>query len=196
MRAHTVRILALMCVIMMLAACGGIRYSRVSEGVQNFHPASIGVLPVDEGAYVEATDVADGIIAGVLQEKAWFKTVVPPDTIKAEMAAKSNVQDMIIRYLEKLDKLNYSDPELSKEIGATYGIEVFLVATVDSWTYTTAEGDKVARVGLSMILVQAETGLIVWRAGHHTIKDYWFIKPDLQDLARTVVKDMLDEMPH
>ncbi|MCX5850969.1 MAG: hypothetical protein NT072_02755 [Deltaproteobacteria bacterium] len=196
MRVNTVKALALMCVIMMLAACGGIRYSRVSDDIKDFHPASIGVLPVDEGAYVEATDVADGIIAGVLQEKAWFPTVVPPDKIRAEMIARSDVQDMIVSYLDKLDKLNFSDPELSKKIGIVYGIDVFLVAGVDSWTYTTAEGDKVARVGLSMILVQAETGMIVWRAGHHTIKDYWFIKPDLQDLARTVVGEMLDEMPH
>ena len=36
----------------------------------------------------------------------------------------------------------------------------------------------------------------MWKAGHHLGKSYMMIKPDLPDVARDVVQDMVDEMPH
>ena len=36
----------------------------------------------------------------------------------------------------------------------------------------------------------------MWKAGHHLGKTYILIKPDLADVARSVVKEMVEEMPH
>jgi hypothetical protein len=45
-------------------------------------------------------------------------------------------------------------------------------------------------------LIDAETGKIMWKAGHHLAESYMMIKPELSDVARSVVKDMVSEMPH
>jgi hypothetical protein len=67
---------------------------------------------------------------------------------------------------------------------------------VDFWNYTTQGKDKVAKVGFAAKLVDAEAGKIMWEAGHHEVKDYWLIKPDLADLADEVAGKMVDSMPH
>jgi hypothetical protein len=36
----------------------------------------------------------------------------------------------------------------------------------------------------------------MWKAGHQLKKTYTFFKPELADVARSVVSDMVNEMPH
>jgi len=92
--------------------------------------------------------------------------------------------------------VNYSDPGLSKKIGETLSIQAFLIVTVDAWSYTVENREKVARAGLSMKLVEAETGRIAWQAGHDVMKEYSFLKPELKDLGRSVINVMIAAMPH
>lgn len=182
--------------VVTLSACGGLRYSQVMPDAKDFKPGTIGVLPVNVGAYEEARGAADQIIAGAIVAKEWFKDVVSPSTMKNRMDNDGKLRDAVVGYLTKLETVNFSDPALSGEIGKKYGIEAFLVAGVDFWNYTVEGGDKVAKVGFSMELIEAQTGKVLWKAGHHEVEDYWLMKPDLSKLAQKVAGMMIDEMPH
>ncbi|MDO9529906.1 MAG: hypothetical protein Q7J27_12235 [Syntrophales bacterium] len=183
-------------IVIVLFGCGGIRYSQVAPNAKDFHPKKIGVIPVDVGTFEEARGVIDQIIAGVLVKKKWFSDVVAPDMINNRMQSDDELRKTVVDYLAKLKTVNFSDSDLSMKIGEAYDIDAFLIVNVDYWNYTVEGEDKVAKVGLGLKLVQAETGNIIWKAGHHVAKDYWFIKPDLPDVADALVKEMLDHMPH
>ena len=99
-------------------------------------------------------------------------------------------------YLSKLRTVNFSDPDLSKKMGEMAKVDAFLLVSVDIWNYTVEKGDKVAKVSLGMKLYEAATGKIMWKAGHQIADSYILIKPDLPKVARNVVKEMVDYMPH
>ena len=110
--------------------------------------------------------------------------------------ANEELKKSVEVYLAKLRELNYSDPELCKVISELCGIEAILIPTVDMWEYTMISGDKIARVGLSMKLVDARTGVTMWRAGHLVTEEYRFLKPELTNMGRALVRKMIDTMPH
>jgi hypothetical protein len=182
--------------VMILFGCGGIRYSQVAPNAKDFHPKKIGVLSVDVGAFEEARDVIDKIIAGVLVNTGWFSDVVTSETINNRMRSDDELLKTVSDYIAKLKTVNFSDADLSTKIGEAYDIDAFLIVNVDYWHYTVEGNDKVAKVGLGLKLVEAVTGDIIWKAGHHESEDYWFIKPALPDVADGLVNDMLDHMPH
>lgn len=186
----------LVVVTFVIASCGGLRYSQVTKDAGKFHPKSIGVLDIRVGGYPEARDSADEIITGILVEKKWFSSVVSAKKLRERMTSEEGVRDAVDEYLMKLEKVSYSDPELSRKIGEIYTIDAFLVVTVDFWTHTTEGKDKVAKVGFSMDLVEAESGSIIWKAGHHEVKKYKIFKPDISKLARGVSKKLIAHMPH
>jgi hypothetical protein len=181
---------------MVLAACGGLRYSKVGPDAKNFHPTTIGILPVDVGTYGEARDIVDGIFTDILVEKRWFSNVRSPEQIKSQMVSDKDLSKIVIDYLTKLAKLDFSDPDLSKTLGERYAIEAFLIVKVNFWDYTMEGKDKVAKVDFAMKLVNARNGTIMWEARHHEVRDYWLIKPDLADVAEDVAIMMIDDMPH
>ena len=186
----------LILIVIMIFGCGGIRYSQVTPNAKNFHPKKIGVLSIDVGIYEEARGIIDQIIAGALVNKGWFSNVVTSDTVKNQMQSDDELGKTVFDYIAKLKTVNFSDPDLSRKIGETYHIDAFLIVNVDYWNYTVEDGDKVAKVGIGLKLVEAETGKIIWKAGHHVAEDYWFIKPDLSDVAECLVKEMFSYMPH
>jgi len=181
---------------MVLVACGGLRYSKIAPDAKNFHPTTIGILPVDVGTYGEARDVIDKILTDILVKKKWFSNVRSPEQIKSQMVSDSEQTKVVVDYLTKLKTLTFSDPELSEKIGRYYNIESFLVVHVDFWNYTIEGKDKVAKVGFAMKLIDIKTGKIMWEAGHHEVRDYWLIKPDLADVAEDAAHMMIDNMPH
>ena len=182
--------------IIILIGCGGIRYSRVAPDAEDFHPKRIGVLPVYVGPFEEARGIIDQVIAGVLIEKGWFTDVVAPDTVKSQMQSNDDLRKAVSGYIAKLRTVNFSDPDLSQKIGEEYNVDAFLVVNLDYWDYTVEREDKIARVGLGLKLVEAETGKITWKACHAIAEDYWLFKPDLPDVAKDVAKKMLNYMPH
>ena len=119
------------------------------------------------------------------------------ERMRDELASKDDLRNGVVDYMEKLDKVNYSDPVLSKKIGEALGIDAFLVATVDFWNYTIDDDDdRIAKVGFTMQLVEVPTGRVVWKAVHHEVEDYWIFKPDLTRLAEKVADKMIEYMPH
>jgi len=184
-------------VIMIILACGGsLRYVERDPDLPDFHPRSIGVLPVDAGGYDEARGIVEELVSAALTNKDWFAAVLPAATLKARLQGDQVLQQAVNDYLAKLKTVNYSDPALSMKIGVALNMDAFLVVTVDSWSYAVENKEKVARAGLSMRLIDAQTGKTAWRAGHDVVKEYTFLKPELKDLARNVVETMIGAMPH
>jgi len=180
----------------MISACGGLRFSHVAPGIGDFHPEKICVFPVDTGAYTKVAKVADNLIADAVRERGRFSSVISPVSIMKLMENNDNLKHTVTGYLAKLKKVNFSDPDMSRYIGETCNVESFLVVDVDFWNYTTQGDEKLAKVGFSMDLIEAQTGKIMWKAKHYDTKGYKWFKPDLADLAEEVAEEMISHMPH
>jgi len=85
---------------------------------------------------------------------------------------------------------------MSGTIGGLTGTDAFLLVRVDYWNYTTEKDKKIAKVSLSITMIEAKTGKTLWTAAHHKISDYMIIKPDLPDVARSLIREMIGYMPH
>ena len=182
--------------VWLAAGCEGLRFVQTAEEAKDFHPKTIGVLPAEVGIYKDASGVVDGIITDVLVRTKWFSTVVGGEEIRKRIEASEELRKSVDVYLAKLRELNFSDPEHCKVIAELCGIEAVLIPTVDVWEYTTLAGDKVERVGISMRLVDTRTGKNMWKAGHLVTEEYRFLKPELSGLGRSLVRKMVDQMPH
>ena len=188
---------SLILLIMSLTACGGLRFSQVTPEAKDFHPQIVAIFPVEiAGNNEEARGSVEQIVAGVLAEKKWFPDILDTESLNRQLLANEELRKTMIDYLSKLRTVNFSDPDLSKKMGELAKIDAFLLVTVDTWNYTVEKGDKVGKVSLGMKLYEASTGKIMWKAGHQIADSYMLIKPDLPKVARNVVKEMVDYMPH
>lgn len=182
--------------VWLVAGCENLRLVQTAEEAKDFHPKSIGVLPADAGIYKDAEGKIDDIITDVLVRTKWFQTVVGGEDIRKQIEANPELKKSVDVYLAKLRELNFSDPELCKVISELCGIEAILIPTVDVWEYTMLGGDKIARVGISMKLIDTRTGKSIWKAGHLVSEEYRFLKPELTSMGRSMVRKMIDRMPH
>lgn len=182
--------------VWLLAGCEGLRFIQTAEEAKDFHPKSIGVLPADVGIYKDAQGKFDGIITEVLVGTKWYTTVIGGEEIRKRIEANEELRKSVDVYLAKLRELSFSDPELCKVIAELCGIEAVLIPTVDVWEYTMLGGDKIARVGISLRLVETKSGKTMWKAGHQVTEEYRFLKPELTSLGRSMVRKMVDRMPH
>jgi hypothetical protein len=112
------------------------------------------------------------------------------------METDAELRQAVAEYLAKLDKVSFSDPALSGRIGVLIDAEALLLVRVDYWNYATENDKKVGKVSLSITMIEAKTGKTVWTALHHRISDYLIIKPDLPDVARDLIREMIGYMPH
>jgi hypothetical protein len=176
--------------------CGELRYSRIAPEAKDFHPRRIAVLPSDTKAFPEARGVIDRLFAETLSERKWFDMVTGGEAIDRRMESDADLRQTVQEYLAKRDKVNYSDPELSSRIGALTGAEALLLTRVDYWNHTTENDKKVGKVGVSIEMIEAKTGNALWTAAHSRANDYLIIKPELPDVARDLLRQMVDVLPH
>jgi hypothetical protein len=186
----------MMLLLLALVGCGGIRYSQVAPEAKDFHPKRIGMLPADVGTYEEARGVIDQIIAGVLIDTKWFTDVVAADVISKQMQSSEELRKVFLDYISKLRAVSYSDPDLSRKLGEMTKVDAFLLVNVDYWNYTKENDDKVAKVVMGVKMIDATSGKIMWIAGHHEVEAYILMKPALPDVAKSLVKRMIKDMPH
>ena len=182
--------------LLSILSCGGLRYSQVSPEAKDFHPRRIAVLPAKATTFPEAKDVIDRLFAEVLNERGWFSSVVGGETFGRRLETDAELRQAAAEYLEKLDKVSFSDPALSSRIGVLIDAEALLLVRVDYWNYAMEKDKKVGKVSLSITMIEAKTGKTVWTAVHHRISDYVIIKPDLPDVARDLIREMIEYMPH
>lgn len=182
--------------LFLLSGCGGLRYSQVAPDAKDFHPKRVAILPADVGTYEEARGTVEQIFAGVLVDKKWFTDVVDATTISNQLQSNEDYRRVVLDYLVKLKTINASDSDLSKKIGEKSQVDAFFVINVDFWNYTRENDKKVGKVGLGIKMIEASTGKIMWKAGHHEAESYMLIKPDLANVAKDLIKTMVGEMPH
>jgi hypothetical protein len=182
--------------LLMILGCGGLRYSQVAPEAKDFRPKTIGVLPADLGTYEEARGVVDEVITGDLVRRKWFQDVVAADTISRQLRANEEFRKTVAEYLGKLKMVNFSDPGLSQKIGGIARVDAFLVVNVDYWQYTMENQERLAKVGMGIKMIDAGTGIVMWRASHHESEKYRWVKPELADVAKKLAARMMDEMPH
>jgi hypothetical protein len=181
-----------------ILGCGGLglRYSEVSPEARDFHPRRIAVLPSDSRTFAEARGDIDRLFAEVLSERKWFADVLGGEAVGRRMESDEVFRQVVTDYLAKLANVSFSDPALSGRFGELTGAEAFLLVRVDYWNYTTENDKKVAKVSLTITLVEAKTGKIIWTAGHHKISEFVIIRPELPDMARGLIREMIGYMPH
>lgn len=182
--------------LLTILSCGGLRYSEVSPEAKDFHPRRIAVLPAEATTFPEAKGVIDRLFAELLNEREWFSSVVGGETFGRRLETDAELRQTAAEYLAKLDKVSFSDPALSGRIGVLIDAEALLLVRVDYWNYATEKDKKVGKVSLSITMIEAKTGKTVWTALHHRISDYVIIKPDLPDVARDLIREMIGYMPH
>jgi hypothetical protein len=182
--------------LLLLTGCGGkIRYTQSAPEAKDFHPQRLAVLYVNADAFPEAEGKGEQIITDVLVRKGWFKSVEKPETIRGQWAKNPDLKKTVDDYLNKLKTVNFSDPDLSKKIGEAYNIQAFIIGRIDLWNYSVEGEQKFAKVGMDMRLINATTGKVLWRANHNRIEDYWRFKPELSNMAKSLVKDIVRYMP-
>lgn len=182
--------------VLSVMGCGGLRFSQLDPAAKDYHPKRIAVFPADVGTYEEARSHIEQIVPGVLMEKKWFSDITDTASLNRQLQANEALRKDTTDYLSKLQTLNYSDPALSKKIGELTKTDAFLLVAVDYWNYTVEKDKKLAKVSIGLKLIDAETGKMMWKAGHHIGDSYMLIKPDLSNVARSVVREMVSEMPH
>lgn len=186
----------LLVAVLNILACGGLRFSQLDPAAKDYHPKRIAVFPADVGTYEEARNSIDQVVPGVLMDKKWFTDIVDTASLTRQIVSNEELRKSMTDYVSKFQTLNYSDPALSKKIGELTQTDAFLLVAVDYWNYTVEKDKKIAKVSIGLKLIDAETGKIMWKAGHHLAESYMLLKPELSDVARSVVKDMVAEIPH
>lgn len=188
--------IVLVIAVLSAIACGGLRFSQLDPAAKDYHPKRIAVFPADVGTYEEARNHIEQIVPGVLMEKKWFSDITDTASLNRQIQANDKLRKTMTDYLSKFQTLNYSDPVLSKKIGQLTKTDAFLLVAIDYWNYTVEKDKKLAKVSVGFKLIDAETGKIMWKAGHHLAESYMFLKPELSDVARSVVNALVKEMPH
>jgi hypothetical protein len=188
--------LALAFTLMAFTGCGDLQYVKTAPEAKNFHPKTIGVLPVDVGINVEAKGTIDKIIADDLTRRRWFQKVLPSATIQDGLSKDAELGKAVTDYMSKLTMVNFSDPDLSKKMGSVFQVDALLVSTLDFWEYTTLGENKIARIAVAMTLVEADSGAVIWSARHEVQEKYKWFRPELSKVAGKTVGLVIDKMPH
>ena len=186
----------MMVAVLSLVACGGLRFSQMDPAAKDYHPKRIAVFPADVGTYEDARMHLEQIVPGVLTERKWFSDVTDTASLTRQIQANEELRKAMTDYLSKFQTLNYSDPALSQKIGNLVKADAFLLVAVDYWNYAVEKDKKLAKVSIGLKLIDAQTGKIMWKAGHNLSESYMLMKPELSKVARNVINDMIDRMPH
>ncbi len=181
--------------IFTLCGCGGIRFSQTAPEAEGFHPQAVALLALDVVGFEESREALDRIVAGELGDGKRYRNFLSYQQLQSLLQENEPLRKATTDYLAKLKAVNFSDSDLSKKIGELAGVDAFLLVGVDYWYYTQEADKNVAKVGLGMKLINAATGAVTWKAGHDLTEQYVFMKPDLGDVARNVVRQMFRVMP-
>lgn len=192
---HTGLRIALGFLLVVGAGCGGLQEIWEGPGARVFRPQAIAVLPPMSSQYDSAREDIQEVIASALNRIAHIERVVAPEQVTDVFQASKEAFDALVFYFSRLEMTGQSDKESAVKLGKALNVDSFLVVRVNSWEYIRKEGDNVGRVGLSLRLVDATTGNTVWKARHENSSSYMFFRPNLKDVARDLVDEMIKEMP-
>jgi ABC-type uncharacterized transport system auxiliary subunit len=184
------------CLVIMswLAGCGGLQEMWEGPAAKNFYPKTVAILPIS-GAYDSAREDVEDVVAKVLIKSRKVERVIPPEQVTDTFQTTKEAFDALVTYFSRMETTGQSDKQSAVRIGQALNADSLLVVKVNAWEYTREEGDNIARVGLSMRLVDAINGAVVWKARHQVQESYLFIRPDMRNLATKLASDMIKYMP-
>jgi hypothetical protein len=177
------------------AGCGGLQEVWEGPGARVFRPQAIAVLPPMSSQYDSAREDIQEVIASALNRIAHIERVVAPEQVTDIFQGSKEAFDALVFYFSRLEMTGQSDKESAVKLGKALNVDSFLIVRVNSWEYVRKEGDNAGRVGLSLRLIDATNGTTVWKARHERSSSYMFFKPNLKDVARDLVDEMIKEMP-
>ena len=183
-------------IICFLTGCSSINYSQLSPDSKSFHPKTIAVLPATIGEHESARDVIDLAVSMKLVRTKWFANVVDAGSVKTQVTQSSEISDDLGKYIQQLNTLGVSDPALSGKLKEGLNADALFLTYVTSWGYGRSDGNKVARVGLGVKLVDASKGTVIWKANHELVEEYTIFKPKLNNMTDELLTMLLKEMPH
>jgi len=135
--------ITLLCLIVSVVGCSGLRYCYVAPEAKQFHPKRIAVFPIEIWNHKDSVDsrkVIEQMVSGMLVEKKWFANVLDTETLNKMLAEDETLSKVMKEYMTKLKELNYSDPVLSNKIAEIIHVDAFMMVTVDEWGYS---GEKI-----------------------------------------------------
>lgn len=178
-----------------LAGCGGINFVQFSPEAKDFHPSAIAILPATVGEFESSRDIVDTVVSRKMVETRLFENVIDNATIRGRIGTSTELANDVGAYIQKINTLGISDPAASAKLKESLGADAFFLTYVTSWGYGRMDGNKIARVGLGIKLVDASKGTIIFKANHELVEEYWMLKPDLSKIAEKLVTMLLKEMP-
>ncbi|OGP15144.1 MAG: hypothetical protein A2052_00160 [Deltaproteobacteria bacterium GWA2_54_12] len=178
-----------------LSGCAGVNFSQVNPEAKDFHPKTIAVMPATVGEYESSRDIIEQVISSSLLKTGYFENVIDSTSIKTQVAGSTELANDVSSFIQKLNTIGVADTQAAARIKTTVNTEALFLTYVTSWGYGRSEGNKVARVGLGVKLVNAENGQLVWKANHEVTEDYTIMKPNLSNMAKDVMSVLIKEMP-
>jgi hypothetical protein len=182
--------------VLLVVACGGLRFSQLDTDATDYHPRKVAVFPVSVGSYEEARNPVEKIVPAELAAKKWFTSVIDTASLNSQIQSNDELRQLVTDYISKLNTLNYSDPELSGKISQLIDADAFLFVTVEEWRYTVEKEKNYANASIGVKLIDPATGKIMWRAAHNKRERYMLVKSDMSRIARSVIIDLINKMPH
>lgn len=189
------KVFFLVLLVLITAGCAGVNFSQVSPEAKDFHPKSIAVMPATVGEYESSRDIIEQVISSSLLKTGYFENVIDSTNVKTQVAGSTELANDVSNFIQKLNTIGVADTEAVTRIKTAVNTEALFLTYVTSWGYGRSEGNKVARVGLGVKLINAENGQLVWKANHEIIEDYTIMKPNLDKMAKEVMKVLIKEMP-
>ena len=190
------RLVLFLLVALSLASCASINFSQLGPEAKDFHPKTIAVLPATVGEHEPARDIVDTIVSQSFVKTGWYDNIADAVTIKTQLTNSPELAKNIGNYIQQLNTLGVSDPALTTKLREALQTDALFLVYVTSWGHGRLEGNKVARVGLGVRLIDASKGTVMWKANHELIEEYWVIKPTLDKMAEELMALLLKEMPH
>ena len=187
--------IALCLLALVVAGCGGLQEVWEGPGAKMFRPQAIAVLPPMASQYDNAREDIQGVLSESLNKTASIERVVSPENVTDIFQASKEAFDALVFYFSRLEMTGQSDKDSAVKLGKALNVDSFLVVRVNSWEYVRKEGDNVGKVGLSLRLVDATTGVTVWKARHERSSSYMFYRPNLKDVAKELADEMIKAMP-
>ena len=194
MRRHSHILLLLILLITALTSCSGLQEMWEGPASRGFYPKTVAILPIS-GVYDSAREDVEEVVAKVLMKSRKVEKVVPPEQVTDTFQATKDAFDALVTYFTRMETTGQSDKQSAMKIGQALNADSLLVVKVNAWEYTREEGDNIARVGLSMRLIDAINGAIVWKARHQVQESYLWMRPDMKDLATRLTSEMIKFMP-
>ena len=194
MRRYSHILLLLILLITALTSCSGLQEMWEGPASRGFYPKTVAILPIS-GVYDSAREDVEEVVAKVLMKSRKVEKVVPPEQVTDTFQATKDAFDALVTYFTRMETTGQSDKQSAIKIGQALNADSLLVVKVNAWEYTREEGDNIARVGLSMRLIDAINGAIVWKARHQVQESYLWMRPDMKDLATRLTSEMIKFMP-